>query len=237
MYYSKYYEEDNKVKKLSLLLALVILGFSVCCAEADTSFPLRSGIEFGDTKEEVFTKETTLEGGYSDPFNIFTDDIAYWFTGKIAGYSDAKCTFYFNEIDQLVSMNYSFDDACSSRDRMNNIYETLYQSLTRKYGNSIGNTGGKCELIIGPALDRMILYVYTLDSSDGSSRNYIDYDEWIVDVDNDHVKIDLVSYYWRDNKYNYYYKVDLSYHFYTEAEYQDAINKKRAEREEVDNDL
>ena len=56
MYYSKYYEEDNKVKKLSLLLALVILGFSVCCAEADTSFPLRSGIEFGDTKEEVFTK-------------------------------------------------------------------------------------------------------------------------------------------------------------------------------------
>ena len=73
------------MKKLSLLLALVILGFSVCCAEADTSFPLRSGIEFGDTKEEVFTKETTLEGGYSDPFNIFTDDIAYWFTGKIAG--------------------------------------------------------------------------------------------------------------------------------------------------------
>ena len=61
MYYSKYYEEDNKVKKFSLLLALVILGFSVCCAEAGTSFSLRSGIEFGDTKEEVFAKETKLE--------------------------------------------------------------------------------------------------------------------------------------------------------------------------------
>lgn len=226
------------MKKLSLLLlALVILGFSVCCAEAGTSFSLRSGIEFGDTKEEVFAKETTLKGGYSDPFSIFTSDIAYSFTGKIAGYSDAVCTFFFNETDQLVSMNYSFDDACSSRDRTNDIYKTLYQSLTRKYGNSIGNTRGTCELITGPAFNRMLLYMYGFDSSDGSSSDCIDFDEWIVDVDNDHVKIDLVSYYWRDNKYNYNYKIDLSYHFYTEAEYQDAINKKHAEREEVDNDL
>lgn len=236
MYYSKYYEEDNKVKKFSLLLlALVILGFSVCCAEADTSFPLRSDIEFGDTKEEVFAKETTLEGRGEYTLNPFVDDNAYLFRGKIAGYSNAKCIFYFNETDQLVSMNYSFADECSSRDRTNDIYKALYQSLTRKYGNSIGNTGNQVELITGPAFDRMGFYVFIM--TDGDPRNCIDYDEWIVDVDNDHVKIDLVSYYWRDSQYDYHYSVDLSYHFYTEAEYQDAINKKHAEREEVDNDL
>lgn len=216
------------MKKISLLLALVILVFSVCCAGADTSFPLRSGIEFGDTKEEVFAKETTLKRN-SDTSNSFT--------GKIAGYSDAECIFYFNEIDQLVSLNYSFNNAWDSRDIMNSIYETLYQSLTRKYGNSIGNTGGTCELITGPAIENMAFFVSFMGSIDGYSSDYIDYDEWIVDVDNDHVKIDLVSYYLRDMEYNYHYKVDLSYHFYTEAEYQDAINEKRTEREEVDNDL
>ena len=52
-----------------------------------------------------------------------------------------------------------------------------------------------------------------------------------------YVKIDLVSYYWRDRDYNYYYYISLSYYRYTAEELEQAIQEKYQEQEEIDNDL
>lgn len=213
----------------SRLFSVVAVFMLVLCltvpAFAD-EFTLRSGIHFGDTIEDIVAKETTLTR---------TSETSNSFTGKIAGISDSTCDFVFDDNNGLISMVYEFD--CFSKDILNTNYKTLYDSLVRKYGKAEGNTGGNCELITGPAITRMALWVYLFGELDGWSADYYDYDEWIVDCDNYHVKVDLVSYYYRNSDYEYTYTIDLSYHKYTDADYQEALNDKKNEQEEVDNDL
>ena len=205
-----------------LCLSLVTMGF------ADEDFTLRNGILFGDTMEELLAKETTL---------IRESDDSNWFKGKIAGYSNSRCGFYFDEDERLKSMDYDFSESCTSRDTTNDVYKKLYQSLVRQYGKPEGNTGGTVELITGPAIDRMALYVYLLGALDKNDGDYYDYDEWIIDCDSYNVKIDLISYYWRNSDYEYQYFVDLSYHMYTDEEYYEKIQEKQTEQNEVDDDL
>ena len=215
-------------KTLSFVICLTILLFLLSTCLAEDGFTLRDGILFGDTIDDIVSKETSLQR---------TGDDSNWFKGRIAGYDNSECGFYFDDDGKLVSMCYSFSNACTSRDTTNDVYKTLYQSLVRQYGKAIGNTGGSVELITGPAIDRMTLWVYLLGALENNAGDYYDYDEWIIDQENYHVKIDLISYYYRDDSYEYSYFVDLSYHKYTDEDYQKAVEKKRGEQSEVDNDL
>ena len=86
-------------------------------------------------------------------------------------------------------------------------------------------------------MSNMTVWVYLFGTFNGWSADYYDYDEWTVDCDDYHVKIDLVSFYYRNSDYEYTYKVNLSYKQYTDAEYQAALDEKKTEREAVDNDL
>lgn len=213
-------------KIVSVLTAVVLLISMTSIAFAADEFTLRNGILFGDTMDDILTKETTLTR---------KSDTSNWFEGKIAGYSNSECGFYFDDSEKLVSMDYEF--SCSSRDNTNEVYKKLYQSLVRQYGKAEGNTGGSCELITGPALTNMAIAVYLLAESDGWGGDYIDYDEWIIDTDNYHVKIDLVSYYYHNSDYDYTYMVELSYHKYTDDDLQTVIEEKQTEQNEVDDDL
>ena len=217
------------MRKLTTVFMVVVISllFTLTCL-AESDFTLRNGILFGDTMEEILAKEKTLTR---------TSDDSNWFKGKIAGYSNAQCGFYFDDNNKLQSMDYDFSSSCTSRDSTNEVYKKLYQSLVRQYGKSEGNTGGTVELITGPAIDRLALYVYLLGTLDKNAGDYYDYDEWIVDCDSYHVKIDLVSYYWRNSDYEYDYHVDLSYHKYTDAEYLEKLQEKKSEQNEVDDDL
>lgn len=216
------------MKKICCLVLLLVFSLTTTIAGAE-EFTLRNGIIFGDTMEDILTKETTLVR-YSETSNSFR--------GRIAGIDDAECTFGFDDDGKLESMNYYFGtEINTSRSDVDSNYKTLYESLVRKYGKPIGNTGGDCELITGPAISAMSLYVYLLGSFDGVKSEYIDYDEWIVEVDDYNVKIDLVSYYYRDREYNYTYMLGLSYLKYTDEDYEAERQKMRDEREEVDNDL
>lgn len=189
-------------------------------------FELRNGIHFGDSLDTIVKKETTLTR---------SDDTSSSFVGRIAGFDDSTCDFDVGENDKLISMNYKFD--CYSKDDTTNKYKTLYDSLVRKYGNPEGNTGGNCDLITGPAISSMALWVYLFGELDGWSADYYDYDEWIVDLADYHVKIDLVSYYYRNSDFEYTYSINLSYLKFTDEDYQKEIDKKTNEQKEVDNDL
>ena len=214
---------------LLLCVCMLAAGWNVAFAEEGSPFELRNGIHFGDTIDEIVEKETTLTR---------TSEDSNSFDGRIAGYDNAECTFTFDDNGGLEDMHYAFGtEVCDSRDALEDVYKTLGQSLIRKYGSPIGNTGGSCELITGSAMSNMGLIVGLIGTMDGFDGDYIDYDEWIVDAENGHVKIDLVGYYYRDSDYDYYYYVDLSYKFYTDEEYDAAVQEKQAEREEVDNDL
>ena len=216
----------KKIFCTMLCLILTLSCFPV--AHAADDFTLRNGILFGDTMEDILSKETTL---------VRESDDSNFFKGKIAGYSNAACSFTFDNAGGLAEMTYTFDDSCTSKDTMNEVYDTLYQSLKRQYGTPLGNTGGSCHLITGNALFRMALYVYLLGGSDGYSGSYADYDEWVVDCNGYHVKIDLASYYYRNKDYKYSYFCDVSYHYFTDADLEAARTEKQNERQEVDNDL
>ncbi len=210
---------------LVLCVCMLLCGWSSALAESG-QFELRSGIHFGDTIDDIVAKETTLTRASEDSNE---------FHGRIAGYDDSTCMFIFNDDGGLEDMRYDFND--DSRDDVETQYLALYQSLVRKYGSAIGNTGGNCELITGSAMSSMALYVYLLGALDNCSGDYIDYDEWTVDTDGGHVKIDLIAYYYRDSNYDYHYYLSLSYKFYTDADYDAAVQEKQEERAEVDNDL
>lgn len=216
-------------KWVAILMALLLMTNLLTAASAAGDFELRQGIRFGDTMETILLKEKVL---------VRESDTSNWFNGRIAGYDDAQCGFYFDDDGRLTGLDYSFKKAtCETRSDTTAVYETIYDSLVRQYGTPIGNTGGSIELITGPAIDRMLLWVYLLGALDGFDADYIDYDEWVVDCDGYHVKIDLISYYYRDSSYEYSYFVDVSYHRYTDADYEAAVNEKRQERQEVDDDL
>lgn len=59
----------------------------------------------------------------------------------------------------------------------------------------------------------------------------------IVEADGYKVKIDLISYYYRTKEYDYSYKNAVSYHYFTDEDYQNAIQEKKDENAIVDNDL
>ena len=219
--------KKNVIRLVSILLVL-------CCvttAFADEEFVLRNGIKFGDTIDEIVEKETTLTRKSDD---------SNWFVGTIAGYKDSEAGFFFDDGGKLEDMGYSFSQFGSdykARSDVSDVYATLYKSIVRKYGSPIGNVGGNAELITGSAITRMSVMVYIVGGADGYDGDYLDYDEWIVDCAGGHVKIDLVSYYYRDSNYKYHFYVDLSYYFYTDADYEEARNEKIAARKVVDDDI
>jgi len=214
---------------VSVLVSLVLMVSCFSSALAAEDFTLRSGIKFGDTLEEVLDKEKTL----TCESKSATGGV---FNGKIAGYSGAKCIFSFDDDGKLIDMGYNFDyNICTSRDEMNSVYKKLYDSLKRQYGNPLGNTGDTLYLITGSAIEKAALIVAMVSSFDGYSADYIDYDEWVVDCDDYHVKIDIVSFYTRGDKYSYY--VSLSYQCFTDEDYDAAVREKEGERQEVDDDL
>lgn len=214
---------------LSLLMFVCLFGNVV----ADEDFQLHNGIVFGDTLEIVKSKEEgtlTIQSGSVDKINNV------WFDGTIAG-MDASVRFDFNEeTGFLTDMLYDFKRS-SYKDSIDSDYTKLYNSLSRKYGTPLGNTGGSLYVITGEAINNfattVALYKYLL-KGDGDVR---DYDEWIVKSNGYNVKIDLVSYYYRDKDYNYYYANNVSYHYYTDEDLIDALNEKQEENDAMDNDL
>ena len=211
-----------------LLTAILLLG---CCVSAlAEEFQLRNGIMFGDTLEAVKSKETlTIQSSSVDKTNNV------WFDGKIAG-MDGSVRFDFDEeTGKLTEMLYSFKTR-STKDSVDSEYSTLYQSLVRKYGNPLGNTGGNMHLITGEAIESAatIIALYMIIGGTGDFR---DYDEWIVDCGSYNVKIDLISYYYRTKDYDYTYGNKLSYHYYTNEDYLSAIQDKLNENAAIDNDL
>lgn len=217
-----------KNRMLYCFISMLLFFSSVASAE---EFSLRNGIVFGDTLEIVKQKETlTIQSGSEEK----TDKV--WFDGAIAG-MDGSVRFDFDEeTGKLTDMLYDFDSK-EDKNFVDNDYSTLEKSLKRKYGDPLGNTGGSLYIITGTAIENAAtiigLWKYMLDG-DGDFR---DYDEWIVEADGYKVKIDLISYYYRTKEYDYSYKNAVSYHYFTDEDYQNAIQEKKDENAIVDNDL
>ena len=218
------------MKRIISIALVCILFFGCINVAVVEEFQLRNGIHFGDDLETVKCKETlTIQNSSKEETNNV------WFDGKIAGIQGSVRYDFDEETGKLIEMQYTFNSR-SIKDTVDSEYSTLYQSLVRKYGNPLGNTGGSLNLITGSAItDSATLIV--LFQMIGGTGDFRDYDEWIVNCGSYNVKIDLISYYVRTKDYDYTYGNMISYHYYTDTDYLNAIQEKLDENAVVDNDL
>ena len=212
---------------------LLILSFVLICLVGNAigdEFQLRNGINFGDTLDVIKQKETM------DFESVTDDNTMAWFKGGKIGGIDGQVRFGFKDgTGKLTDMLYAFDKK-EEKDYVDSEYSKLKNSLVRKYGDAIGNSGGSLHIITGDAFDYsatiIMLYQYIKGAGD-----FRDYDEWVVYCDDYNVKIDLVSYYYRTKDYDYSYQNLISYHYFTNNDYLDAIKEKQDENDAIDNDL
>ena len=216
-------------KAISMIVVCILLFINCSVSLAEEEFALRNGILFGDTLDIVKQKETLALNSSDDKINNV------WFEGTIAGMSGSVRFDFNEETGGLTDMLYSFD-TYSSKDSVDNDYSTLKKSLIRKYGNPIGNTGGSLHIIVGPAIEYGATIIALYKYIDGTG-DFRDYDEWIVKANGYNVKIDLISCYTRDSDFEYTYYNVVSYHYYTDDDYLNAIQEKMDENAAIDNDL
>lgn len=168
-------------------------------------FILRNGIQFGMTKEEVANLETLPR----DP-----GVIEYYGSGTISGIRGSGVEYHFNSDNKLkgVEIQYSRMDKKSSV-FMKADFEDINRKLKAKYGEPLGNKGGDSYCIMGTETDTVREY-----SSWISMGCSIDYDEWVIDVEGGHVKIDHVLQTSETPATNFHF---LEYTFFTD---EDIIN-------------
>lgn len=228
-------------KAISLLLVciMVLLATSATAEE----FALRNGISFGDTMEEVLAKENfeidEIDGGSSEDDTTDTEaEYPYSITtvkGTVAGISDSYVWYRFDSEKTLREVVYYFKDR-SDRDMSDSDYESLYSGLVRKYGSPLGYSNGSCYIFMGSAIISAALITYFYEEYDayGDLR---DYDEWDVEANDYHVKIEVVQYYTGLSYSDLTYSIKMSYTYFTDEDFAAAQEEKQQEREAVDNDL
>lgn len=190
------------IKRIITICLLLSMCLSFCaCGEAraatstddkdtSTQFTLRSGIQFGDTVDEVKEKETSLElrNEYDPPNSKYGHMLEY--NGTIAGY-DGTAAFEFGE-SGLKQMYYSFSASSSLITETTNpedIYKTIYESCARQYGDELKS--GEEFPVGGYAVDEAL---FKIENADAKLQKY---NQWVILNDNgiDGVKVDLVMYY------------------------------------------
>jgi len=220
-------------KTVAVLLALVMVLCLGVNALAEKEFPLHNGILFGDTLDTVKEKEAgkvTIQDGSKDKTN------KVWFSGTIAG-MDGSVRFDFDEsTGKLTDMIYTFNGMPGPSECDEN-YNTLRDGLIRKYGDPLGNTDGTIDIITGLAFEYAATLMNLYESMKIGTGDLHNYDEWIIDCDGYYVKIDLVAYYIQSSDTDY--KINVSYHYFTEADRDNAIREKENQNKNdlVDKDL
>lgn len=226
----------------SLLLVGVLVLLSISAVAED--FSLRNGINFGDTMEEVLEKETfaidEIDDGSDEEDTDGDDESEYPYyietvKGTLANISDAYIKYYFDANKTLREVIYYFPSR-SDKDMSDSDYESLYNGLVRKYGSALGYSNGSCYIISGAAIETAVLSAYLFEML-GGYGDVRDYDEWDVDANNYHVKIELAQHYWGSSYSSIVYDILMSYTYFTDEDLSAAMAEKQADREAVDNDL
>lgn len=195
----------------TILAFIMLLCWNNAIAEED--FILRNGILFGDTLEEVKSKETL-------PLTI-EESRPVWAKGEIAGMKGGiRFDFYH---DQLAQMLYNFEaEEIISASAAAKKYAALREALITKYGEP----GTDEYRFKGAAFDYMLANLALMKGE------CLSFDEWIVETNGYKVKISLVAY-----KYTYkkvaYYNICLSYSHVTLALFD--ANKENVTEDKEDN--
>lgn len=220
------------MKKLfSLLLTIAMLVMAVGTAVADTNFSLRNGVQFGDTMDQVRSKETF---GWD---SVNTNETTLWTEpGTVAGIEDVQIAYFFDENGKLDEIKWELP-ARTYADSSDTDYEKLYKAFVQKYGSTLGYSNGDCYIITGHALDNAVL-VYMLSDMLGGYGTMRDYAEWDYEYSNDnHVKIEIVQFAYGLSYSEAEYHIYVGYKYFTDQDLADAKTEKQKENQAVMDDI
>ena len=136
-------------KVVCLILTMSLMLTYIAFAE---DFVLRNGIVFGDSMEDVQSKESfaieTIEDGSDEESNEEEDGeevkLPYSITtenGTLAGIDDSYIVYKFDADKRLRNVDYYFRSS-SLKDSIDNDYNNVNAGLIRKYGKPLGYSNG-----------------------------------------------------------------------------------------------
>ena len=221
--------------KKTVFIFVIFIILTIVTYSLAEPFSLRSGIMFGDSPEEVRSKETSLT--YSASSN---DEHQYamfrmrlfilWgqaplvevYKGAILGVDEGFTVFYYDEDSKLTDMLYQVEYREDTE-----LYSKLVTSLTAKYGEPLKNAAGYTYPIIGRA--------YVVAGSSYTTK----YDEWVYKTDDGYyVKIDLCESHENDVLQNDVLQfVTLSYHQFFDSDIQAIKDAETNSIESINSDI
>ena len=212
--------------------------------KAPRSFTLRNDIHFGDSMATVRAKETL-------PFkeDECTQECLWTQKGTVAGVGGIHLRYMFTD-GKLQEIEWQLDEyPAFSVEAYDEAYAQLYKMLEDNYGSALGYKHGRCHPVTTHIIDSAVyLWKHVNEADDGhfynpSSieclKNMRRYDEWVVHFgQNEHVKLDLVQLYCAIGNHSTRWRfVFVGYKYFTEMEWDAAIQQKKTENQAVFNDI
>lgn len=219
-------------KVLCMAVVLVLMGLSVAVSAGEV-FVLRNGVTFGDTMDQVRAKETLPFKTLSEEntTNLETED------GVVAGFDNVSLHYRFSDDGKLQGVTWNFEEY-SSVDSIDSDYEKLYTAIVKKYGAALGFTNGKVHLVNGNAIVAAYTMVYLYESWLDGIGDIRDYDEWVVDCEDDkNTKIEIVAYYYGTSYADRNFHMKISYDQFTDADLDSELKNKQDSQQAIDDDI
>lgn len=219
----------KKLISLLVVIQMVMLLFVPAFAE---EFSLRNDIHFGDTKEQVRSKETIpIDESESDDYGIQTQK------GMAAGFDGVEIFYSFSADNKLKEVTWDLPNSVTV-DESDNAYDKLKNAMKSKYGNALGYTNGDCYIITGKAIEWAVGLVSIFQTSSNGVGDIRDYDEWDYEYQpGEHVKIEIIQYYYGTSYASRRYGIRVGYKFFTDEDLTAAMAEKQAENQKVINDI
>ena len=216
----------KKLISLLVVIQMVMLLFVPAFAE---DFSLRNDIHFGDTKEQVRSKETIpIDESKSSDFGIQTQE------GTVAGFDGVEIFYLFND-DKLEEVAWDLP-ILANADESDNAYDKLKNAMKSKYGDALGYSNGDCYVITSIAIEWAAALVDSFQKK--GAGEICDYDEWDYEYQpGKHVKIEIIQYYFGNSYASRIYRIRVGYKFFTDEDLTAAMAKNRAEHQKVINDI
>lgn len=208
-------------KMVSLILAVIFLCITSGFAETYMeSFTVRNGISFGLTLDEVKKIEKNT--------GPLTKDGDYWKIENItiSGISNSTVYYGFDSNQRLYEFHYNYNTPRTSYAFCEREYLRITQSLINKYGEPLGYSGGKTHVIRTATLDSLIESLRTIElffPIAVPSTYYLPYNEWVIDTNDGHIKIEHVMIYIGNSSGESTPHI-LKYQFYSNEEWDKLLN-------------
>lgn len=226
----------KKLISLLVVIQMVMLLFVPAFAE---EFSLRNDIHFGDTKEQVRSKETIpidedaikANKAADEGFNSIITE-----RGVVAGINEVRIVYDFSNDDKLEEVRWEVHST-KWVDESDSIYEKLKNAMTSKYRTTLGYTNGDCYIITGKTIERAIQWA-SFVTAYGGFGDIRDYDEWDYEYQpGKHVKIEIVQSCTASSGASKTYYVNAGYKFFTDEDLTAAMAEKQAEHQKLINDI